>query len=177
MDTAAVLNGDSPRSDEEAAFLAAFADHVAGWAFEDMSLKSFRVITLVPLIVVVDVPGLSAPQGQCTLQVGYWTDGPYGTAVEGQWGDAHLLDDHTYTSDGLTVIGLEAAPEVFASFAAGWLHRQLLRPVNRHDWLKGGKVVASRWQLGDSGLVLRTQAKLPALLLRTRPADVVVRER
>lgn len=106
MDTAAVLNGDSPRSDEEAAFLAAFADHVAGWPFEDISLKSFQVITLVPLILVVNVPGLSASQGQCTLQIGYWTDGPYGTAMEGQWGDDHLLDDHTYTSDGLTVIGL-----------------------------------------------------------------------
>lgn len=177
MDTPVVLNGDSPRSDEQAGFLAAFADRVAGWTLEDISPKSFRVITLVPLIVVVDVPGISAPPGKCTLQVGYWTDGPYGTAVEGQWGDDHLLDDHTYSSDGLTVIGLDAAPEVFALFAAGWLHRQLLRPVHRHGWLKGGKVVASRWQLGDSGLVLRTQAKLPALLLRTRSADVVVRER
>jgi hypothetical protein len=113
MDTPVVLNGDSPRLDEQAGFLAAFADRVARWTLGDISPKSFRVITLVPLIVVVDVPGISAPPGKCTLQVGYWTDGPYGTAVEGQWGDDHLLDDHTYTSDGLTVTGLDAAPEVF----------------------------------------------------------------
>src|SRR5687767_8093678 len=105
MDTPVVLNGDSPRSDEQAGFLAAFADRVGGWNFEGNFPQLFRVHTLGAVIGGVGGSGISAPPGKCTLQVGYWTDGPYGTAVEGQWGDDHLLDDHTYTSDGLTVIG------------------------------------------------------------------------
>lgn len=54
-----------------------------------------------------------------TLRVGYWHEGPFGRALEREWGDDHLLDSHVYDGNGLTVIGLDEAPETYGTFAAG----------------------------------------------------------
>lgn len=106
MVTAAVLNVDSPRSDEEAAVLAGFAGHLVGWPLGYVP-PTFLVIT-----------------------------------------------------------GRSSHPSLPAGFTASCC-----------ALVQGREGSGSRWQPGDSGLVLRTQARLPALLLRTQPADMVVCER
>ncbi|MEV8084823.1 hypothetical protein, partial [Pseudarthrobacter oxydans] len=44
-----------------------------------------------------------------------------------------VLDNHVYDGDGLTIIGLEEAPDTYGHFAANWLERQLKRPVERQQ--------------------------------------------
>lgn len=78
--------------------------------------------------------------------------GPFGDLKSG-WGNDHL-DNHVYDGDGLTVIGLDEAPETYETFAAGWLRRQLQRPVERLDWLRGEQLQESAWRLADSGTTI-----------------------
>ena len=111
----------------------------------------------------------------CTLQVAYWHDGPSGRTLEGEWGDSHILDNHVYDGDGLTIIGLEEAPDTYGHFAANWLERQLKRPVERLDWLQAGQVKETIWRLPDSGKIvarsgrsLRLPSKQPERVLKVR---------
>lgn len=146
------LDGDPPRTPEEASFLSGLTRSVSAWSLPDVQLGSFTVVARMnPIVVMLNVPGIDVPNGTCTLQVGYWNDGPCGRALEGEWGDSHLLDNHVYDGDGLTVIGLDEAPETYGTFAAAWLQRQLQRPVERVDWLHGEQVRESAWSLADSG--------------------------
>ncbi|WP_144674626.1 hypothetical protein [Arthrobacter sp. U41] len=89
--------------------------------------------------------------------------------------DDHLLDNHVYDGDGITVFGLNEAPETFGAFAAGWLHRQLQWPVERFDWLRGDQVRESAWRLADSGKTIarmgwsvRRPGKAPSRIQRVR---------
>lgn len=125
---------------------------LSGLRPEDTSVAAF----IVPLHLSVDVPGVAA--SVANLQVGYWTPGggPYGQALEGEWGDQYLLDSHVYGRDGLTVFGLDASPEQFGTWAATWLRDQLRRPIERREWLDGGGLVtATRYVLADSDFILR----------------------
>ncbi|MPV87288.1 hypothetical protein GB882_01300 [Georgenia ruanii] len=72
---------------------------------------------------MTDVPGVAVPPGQCTLQIGYWDDDRGCRALQGEWGDDHLLDSHEFSSDGLTVFGLIEEPETYRMLAAKWLER------------------------------------------------------
>lgn len=146
------LMGDAPRTDAEGEFLHAFAAYIAHWVVPDVSPASFQVIAAMhPLMVMTNVPEVSVPPGQCTLQIGYWDDGRGCRALQGEWGDDLLLDSHVYSSDGLTVFGLYEEPSTYGMLAAKWLERQLQRPVDRQDWLREGTVVRSRWVLPDTG--------------------------
>lgn len=146
------FQGDSPRTPEEEDFLRGLVSGIDGWAVEDVQPESFMVLdVLVPLVVTLDVPGIDLRSDSCTLQVGYWHEGPDGRVLEGEWGNSSLLDNHVYDADGLTVIGLTEAPATYGTLAARWLERQLLRPVERLDWLRGDEIRTTRWRLADSG--------------------------
>lgn len=146
------FQGDSPRTPDEEEFLPAIGSGIDGWSIDGVDLESFMVLDdLVPLVVTLDVPGIDLPAGLCTLQIGYWHDGPDGRLLEGEWGNSSLLDSHVCDADGLTVIGLSEAPDTYGTLAAHWLERQLLRPVERLDWLRGDEIRTTRWRLADSG--------------------------
>lgn len=123
----------------------------------------------------LDIANIDVPPGTCTLQISYWHDGPNGRTLEGEWGNSHLLDNHVYDGDGLTIIGLERPPDTYGQFAARWMQRQLKRPVERLDWVQGGKVKESTWRLADSGKsiarsgrLLRFPSQPPTRVLRVR---------
>lgn len=170
------LDGDLPRTPEEANFLSGLTRGVSAWSLPGVQLGSFTVVArMIPIVVTLNVPGIDVSHGTCTLQIGYWNDGPYGRALEGEWGDSHLLDNHVYDGDGLTVFGLDEAPETYGTFAAGWLQRQLQRPVERVDWLRGEQVQESVWRLADSGKTIarmgwsvRRPGKAPSRIQRVR---------
>ncbi len=151
------FDGDEPRDDRERAFLDVVRHEAAGWRLPGLRPEDTSVAAvIVPLHLSVAVPGVA--DSVANLQVGYWPpgDGPYGHALEGEWGDKYLLDSHVYGRDGLTVFGLDGPPEEFGAWAARWLRGQLQRPIERHDWLDDrGVVTATRYVLADSGLVLR----------------------
>lgn len=169
------FQGDRARTPEEEKFLKELARGIAGWPPTNPKLESFKVFARIkPLVVILDVPGIETPDA-CTLQVAYWHDGPSGRTLEGEWGDSHVLDNHVYDGDGLTIIGLEEAPDTYGHFAANWLERQLKRPVERLDWLQGGQVKESTWRLQDSGKIiarsgrsLRLPSKQPDRVLKVR---------
>ena len=169
------FHGDRARTPEEEKFLKELARGIAGWPPTNPKLDSFKVFARIkPLVVILDVPGIETPDA-CTLQVAYWHDGPSGRTLEGEWGDSHVLDNHVYDGDGLTIIGLEEAPDTYGHFAANWLERQLKRPVERLDWLQGGQVKESTWRLQDSGKIiarsgrsLRLPSKQPDRVLHVR---------
>jgi hypothetical protein len=169
------FQGDRAHTPEEEKFLKELAAGIAGWPPTSPKLDSFKVLARIkPLVVILDVPGIEAPDA-CTLQVAYWHDGPSGRTLEGEWGDSHVLDNHVYDGDGLTIIGLEEAPDTYGDFAANWLERQLKRPVERLDWLQGGQVKESTWRLSDSGKIiarsgrsLRLPSKQPDRVLKVR---------
>lgn len=170
------LDGDPPRTPEEAKFLSGIARGISAWSIPDVQLGSFTVLArMKPIVVTLNVPGIDVPHGTCTLQIGYWNEGPYGRALEGEWGDSHLLDNHVYDGDGLTVIGLVEASETYGTFAAAWLLRQLQRPVERLDWLRDEQIKESAWRLADSGKTIarmgwsvRRPSKAPSRIQRVR---------
>ena len=107
---------------------------------EDVTAASTSVMPLngfVPMLLRVEVPGL--PSALANLQVGYTNDDADVDRLVGEWGDLYLLDNHGRFPDDLSVEGVDARPEQYARFAAGWLRRQLLRPVCRANRL------AARW--------------------------------
>lgn len=166
--------GGEPRDEAEHAFLATWRARAGMWAVADLQPSHTSVTTAIdPLLVSVDrIAGL--PEDQ-SLQVGFWQTDPYGPALEGEWGDRYLLDNHVYGRDGLTVLGLRASPEQFANWTASWLEAQLMRPVDWLQWLNSrGTVVATRWRLVGSDFVLKSQGR-PGL--RRRPPDRVERVR
>jgi hypothetical protein len=149
------FHGDSPRTPDEEDFLRGLARGIEEWSFADVQVESFTVLArLVPLVVTLDVPGIGLRSGACTLQVGYWHDGPDGRSLEGEWGNELILDSHVYDADGLTIIGLAEAPRTYGNIAAGWLERQLLRPVERLDWLRGDQIRTTTWRLADSSTTI-----------------------
>lgn len=149
------FQGDSPRTPDEEEFLRGLASGIEEWSIADAQVESFTVLArLVPLVVTLDVPGIDIRSDTCTLQVGYWHDGPDGRVLEGEWGNELILDSHVYDADGLTVIGLAEAPRTYGTFAAGWLERQLLRPVERLDWLRRDQIRTTTWRLMDSGATI-----------------------
>jgi hypothetical protein len=164
------FQGDRARTPEDEKFLNAFATGVARWPLTHPKLDSFRVFAgIKPLVLVLDVPGVDVSPGTCTLQIAYWHDGPNGRMLEGEWGDNHLLDNHDYNADGLTIIGLEEAPDTYGQFAANWMERQLERPVERLDWLQAGQVRESTWRLADSGKSIARRGT--SLRLPSKPPD------
>ncbi len=172
------FSGDEPRDDREHAFLDTVRDEARTWQVpglrpEDTAAGAF----ILPLHLSVDIPGL--PGAVANLQVGYWPPdrGPYGHALEGEWGDKYHLDSHVYGRDGLTVFGLSASPAQFGHWAATWLHDQLMRPIERREWLdEAGKVAATRYVLADTDFVLR-QTGFSIVRRFRRPPDRVERVR
>jgi hypothetical protein len=77
------FQGGSPRTPEEEEFLRGLASGIDGWTVEDAQPEPFMVLdVLVPLVVTLDVPGIELHSGSCTLQVGYWHDGPDGRVLK-----------------------------------------------------------------------------------------------
>lgn len=170
--------GDLPgRNEAETAFLAQLRREAGNWTVEGLSAGDTATIDIgVPLYADVEVPGLAA-LGR-SLQIGFWTGGPWaersgGFILQGVWGDDHPLDDYSGNDpECLTVVGVDARPEQHAAWAAEWLLRQLHRPVVREDWSRDGRVVASTWRLADTGTVLRRQGASSRRLLRRAPDQV-----
>lgn len=172
------FGGDGPRDAAEARFLDRLREKAPSWGVPGLNPDRTRTLArIVPLLLTVDVPGLGreTPRSHrlTQLQVGYWQAGPYGHGLEGEWGCESVLDNHRYDTDGLTVIGIDAEPEDFASWAADWLCRQLSRSRERQEWIRQGQVFASRTRLADSGLVLFTEGSILPRLLRRSPDRVV----
>lgn len=151
------FTGGDPRDEREQTFLDTGRDLASSWAVPGVLPEHTSSGTFIrPLFLTVDVPGL--PATLANLQVGYWppSAGPFGHALEGEWGDDLVLDNHVYGREGLTVFGLDASPEEFGTWAVKWLQRQLLRPLERREWLDdSGHVAATRYVFTDTDFVLR----------------------
>ena len=165
--------GDPPRDAGERRFLDALRERAARWDVAGLDTSHTRTRTVLrPLHLTVDLTGLPP---DVNLQIGWWPDDGNGHQLDGEWGDSALLDGGRVDSGMLTVTGLHATPDQFASWTADWLQTQLIRPVERDEWLRAGdRVVASRWRLVDTGVVLWS-AGFPSL--RRRPPDRVTRVR
>jgi hypothetical protein len=174
-DEAVWFAGAAPRNQPEARYLATLRELAATWDVADLRPGHTSVLTvLAPLHLTVELVGLPA---DVTLQVGYWLDAPHGPGLEGEWGDRNLLDSHVDGPDGLTVQGLTASPEQFATWTADWLVAQLKRPVERLDWTaEDGAVTTSQWRLADTGLSLAWQGTR-RWRRRRQPPDRVQRVR
>ena len=168
------FTGAAPRNDTEARYLATLQSLAATWDIGGLRPEHTSVLTVMtPLHMTVELVGLPA---DVTLQVGYWLEAPHGPGLEGEWGDNHLLDNHVYGADGLTVQGLTASPEQFATWTADWLLAQLRRPVERLDWAGPDGTVTSQWRLADTGLSLTWQGTR-RWRRRRQPPDRVQRVR
>lgn len=174
--------GADGRNESEVRFLAAMRDAAHEWSVQDLRPGDTGALSgMTPLMVLVDVPGL--PSGVMrVLQVAYWTDGPWIEpsgcgGLQGTWGGQYLLDDYDAAdSENLTVVGVDAQPEAFATWAVEWLIRQLRRPVLREEWLTAGEISAAVWRLTDTGRILgREGASLKRAL--KRPPDRSLRAR
>ena len=165
--------GDAPRDDDERAFLDVLRERAAAWDVPRLEPAHTRTRTVLrPLHLTVDLAGLPP---DVNLQIGWWPADGDGHQLDGEWGDRSLLDGGRPDAGMLMVMGLRADPGRFASWAADWLHAQLRRPVEREEWWRaGGRVIASRWRLADTRVVLWS-AGFPSL--RHRPPDRVVQVR
>lgn len=168
------FDGDAPRSDAEAAFLAAMRDHTADWLAAGLtSACTTTLAVLVPLHLQIDLPEI--PSRLLNLQVGFWNGSPRGTGVEGEWGNDYLLD--TGGPSSFEHFASATDPQELAEVASRWLIEQLARPIERSEWVSSsGAVISERWTLADSGEVL---AQTGAVLRRLgrRPPDRVTRIR
>ncbi|WP_157606370.1 hypothetical protein [Phycicoccus sp. Soil802] len=148
--------GDEGRTHDEARFLARLRELAPGWAVAGLGPERTWCLTaLVPLLVVVDCPLLAGEVGLTSLHVGYWPPTPHGLRLQGEWGDNHLLDNGGDDTD-LEIQGISGEPESFADTAGIWLATQLLRPMERMEWVRGERVVAAKIRLiGGQTLVRR----------------------
>lgn len=166
------FSGDEPRTDDEARFLARLRELAPDWPVAGLVPDGTWCSTgMVPLFVAVDCPSLAGEVGLTSLHVGYWPPTGHGLRLQGEWGDAYLLDNGGDDTD-LHIQGVPAKPEFFADAAGTWLATQLLRPINRLEWVKGNRVVAMRVQLGDAGKTLVRRGS--SLRTRRRP-DATIR--
>jgi hypothetical protein len=148
------FSGDEPRTDDEVRFLARLRDLASGWYVAELSPDATWCLTaLVPLLVAVDCPSLAGEIGLTSLHVGYWPPTAHGLRLQGEWGDSHLLDNGGDDTD-LRIQGISGEPEFFADATAKFLATQLLRPIDRMEWVNGDRVVATRIRLGGGGQTL-----------------------
>ena len=158
--------GDAPRTEDEARFVARLRERASAWgAYGIQPDVSWCHAVFVPLVVGVDHPYLVGQGGLTSIQVGYWPPTSKGLRLEGEWGDDHLLDNGGDDTD-LRVQGIPGEPEFFATAAVTWIETQLLRKIERLEWLDGERVAASRIRLADGeqtvarrGSWLRTRRK------------------
>ncbi|WP_461190062.1 hypothetical protein [Arthrobacter sp. Z4-13] len=155
MKQPARLSGREPQSPEGQSFVHRFAENVDQWGIPGAGPDAFEVVSrLIPLLIVLQVPGVVVPNNQCTLQIAYWPDQAGAPRVSGEWGDDHLLEGQGHDEGDLLVEGVELSPEVCAEKATAWLKDQLHRPLVREDWIRRGKVIKSKWVLGDTKTVV-----------------------
>jgi hypothetical protein len=129
-DSAHVVQGDAPRTDDETAFLARV--RAPGWEWATLGLipEDTNVLAvMVPLLVVVNLRHI--PKGFNQLQVGYWPPDRCEPTLQAEWGDGYLLDNGGH-SDELEV-GPKLGPITAADQAAQWLRAQLQRSITRED--------------------------------------------
>lgn len=151
------FQGDKPRSEDEARFLARLRGLAADWTASGLLPAGTGCLTaLTPLLVTVEHPLLREGSGLTELQVGYWPPSASGIRLQGEWGNEYLLDNEGDPTD-LRVEGVSAEPEFFAETAASWLEAQLQRPIERLDWVKGGHTVATRVRLAEGGQTLTSR--------------------
>ncbi|MBV1852843.1 hypothetical protein [Catellatospora tritici] len=165
---------DEPgRNAAEAAYLDQLRQEAADWTVAGICPEdTASQVWFTPLYLELEIPGLAVPQN--TLQVAYWTNHPRGHALDGMWGDEHLLDNPH--REDLTACGATVDPEECASWTAAWLLRQLRRSIVRQEWLSGDRVVAATWRFDDTGRVLHATGSSRRRFLRRR-ADRVVEVR
>ncbi len=158
------FTGDRPRTDDEARFLARLRERASAWSLPGLRPDgSWCLASLVPLFLWVDHPCLAGEVGLTSLHIGYWPLTSKGLRLQGEWGDNHLLDNGGDDTD-LRVQGITGEPEFFADAAATWIETQLLRPIERMEWLDGDRVAASRIRLAGGGQTLTRRGSW----LRTR---------
>lgn len=158
------FQGDKPRTEDEARFLSRLSELASGWSVSGLLPEASGCLSvLTPLFVNIEHPSLRGEFGLTELQVGYWPPTSSGLRLEGEWGNDYLLDNGGDGTD-LRIQGVSAEPEFFAEAAATWLKAQLLRPIERLDWMKGNRVVATRIRLAGGGQTLARRGSW----LRTR---------
>ena len=165
--------GEPVRNDEESRFLAGLRESAAKWSVEGLVPEhTSSFVGIDPLCVDLRVPGL--PARYSILQVAYWSDHAGGPVLHGTWGDEYLLEDHDGNDPrDLTVAGVTGAPEQFAAWTAGWLLRQLHRPVVEERWMRHETVAAKTWRLADTGQVLGRKGQSARRILRRAPDRVI----
>lgn len=151
------FRGAEPRSEDEARFLARLRELADGWQVPGLLPEgSAYLAVLTPLVATVEHPLLRGGFGLTQLQVGYWPPSPSEMRLEGQWGDDHLLDNGGDATD-LHIVGVSGEPEFFAEAAASWLLAQLVRPIERLDWIKGDRIVATQIRIAEGGQTLSSR--------------------
>ncbi len=156
------FDGAEGRSSDEAAFLERLRS-LAHQRWEEGHVSPSQTqahAVLQPLYVEVSIPQLVTPRR--LLQVAYWSaERP---RLEGSWGDDYLLDDYDCEDrETLTIAGVSATPGQFATWAFEWMQSELSRPLLKEDWLKQGRVVATRWRFGDTGSILASESRSTSL--------------
>lgn len=155
MSSPAHLAGRKPESTEGQEFARRFAEIVSEWGVPGAGPDSFDVVGgLIPLVIVLQVPGVVVPNNQCTLQIAYWPDRAGAPVVSGEWGDDHLLEGQGPDDGDLLLEGVALTPTECADRAAAWTKDQLQRPLVREDWIRKGAVIRSKWILDDTKTVI-----------------------
>jgi hypothetical protein len=126
-----------------------------------------------PLILYFRVPGLPPSKADPTLQIAFSWSGSDPFLV-GTWEvHGYLLD----LFDDIDTSGVERTPEAFARRAFEWLHEQLRRPVELHEWTVGSRPPRREWRLLDpeeplvllrSGWPFRRRREEPDRVVRLR---------
>ena len=172
MTSPAQLSGHQPQSLEGQEFALRFAEIVNGWAIPGAGPDAFEVVgNLIPLVIVLQVPGVLVPNNQCTLQIAYWPNWAGTPVVSGEWGDDHLLEGQGHDEGDLLIEGVALSPTECAEKAAAWIQVPAHRPLVRQDWIRKGKVIKSKWILDDTKTVVVSHQiiamPIGALKLRT----------
>ncbi|WP_434992270.1 hypothetical protein [Arthrobacter sp. Ld5] len=155
MTAPAALSGREPQSPEGQEFARRFAEITNGWRIPGAGPDAFDLVGgLIPLVIVLQVPGVVVPHNQCTLQIAYWPDRAGAPLVSGEWGDDHLLEGQGQDEGDLLIGGVALSPTECAEKAAAWIEDQLHRPLVREDWTRKGKVIKSKWILDDTKTVI-----------------------
>lgn len=161
MTSRARLSGLKPQSPEGQEFARRFAEIANGWGILGAGPDAFDVVgELIPLVVVLKVPGVVVPNNQCTLQLAYWPDRGGTPLVSGEWGDDHLLEGQGHDDGDLLVEGEALSPTECAEKAAAWIEDQLRRPLVRKDWTRKGRAIKSEWVLDDTQTVVVSDHKI-----------------
>lgn len=165
------LDPGCARTDAESRYVARLAQLLPAAAGDRVSAHDVGQLQYGGVCAWITLPHVPAgewPVIANTLQVLY-----DGRLLGAYWGCAHLWDEYDEQDpEHLHVDATALTPERAAEVAAGWLARQLRRPLVRQEWDRRALGPALRWVLTDTGTVLGSRGRV--LGRARRPPDRVI---